>query len=295
MSVSVEQREFNKYPVKAFKPDIWFGLPKQDKRLSTIALTYSFLLQGGRITKAPAKKRKDGRPDIFGKDTRAVKSHEHWNKKFYSGDDFTQKAPRFTSKALPENSAAKRDIERKAGISHAAFTGSVIDISGKLQARKESHATSEAYIDLVSDEALRASAKRGDRHAHKIVTLIEDGCDNVTDAYRAATIRDDFCRNRSATARSDRATAGEYHQGRRLRLHADVMTMPLSRLEILCELNVSTCWCNDCIWSRADALADALEIGGVIALHDGGDIITSLRITPIGRSRMAPTLPWSTA
>jgi hypothetical protein len=192
MSASTQQRLFNQYPIKAFKPDIWFRLPKDEKRQSAIALCYSFLLEGGRITKAAAKKRKDSRPDIFGKDTRAPKVHEHWSRKFFAGDDFTAKSPRFTSKPISERAADKRDVERKAGISHAAFTGSVIDISGKLQARKESHATSEAYIDLVSDDALRASAKRGDRHAHKIVTLIEDGCDDVTDAYRAATISDDF-------------------------------------------------------------------------------------------------------
>jgi hypothetical protein len=81
---------------------------------------------------------------------------------------------------------------RKGGTSHATFSGAVVDINGTLEARKESHATSEAYIDLVSDAALRASAKRGDRHAQKIVELIEDGHDNVTDAYRSATIRDEF-------------------------------------------------------------------------------------------------------
>ena len=49
--------------------------------------------------------------------------------------------------------AAKRDTERKAGISHAAFGGAVININGKLQARKASHATTETYIHLVSAEA----------------------------------------------------------------------------------------------------------------------------------------------
>jgi hypothetical protein len=193
MSVSIAQRDFNKYPIhKPLCLDIWHRVPKHEKRNSAIALTYSFLLAGGQITKVPAKNSKGGIPEIFHKDTRAVKSHERWNKKFYAGDDFTAKGPRFTSKPVPENSAAKRDVARKGGVSHVGFTGAVVDINGTLKARKESHATSEAYIDLVSDDALRASAKRGDRHAHKIVTLIEDGCDDVTDAYRAATISDDF-------------------------------------------------------------------------------------------------------
>ena len=189
MSASTQQRQFNKYPIaKPINLDSWHGLSKQDKRNSVIALTYSFLLAGGQIIKAPAKKSKGGRPEIFQKDTRAVKSHERWNKKFYAGDDFTQKGPRFTSKPIPENSAAKRDVERKAGTVHAEFSGAVVDINGTLKARKESHATSEAYVDLVSDAALRASAKRGDKHAQKIVQLIEDGHDSVTDAYRSATI-----------------------------------------------------------------------------------------------------------
>jgi hypothetical protein len=194
MSVSEEQRQFNKYPVaKAYKPDIWRDLSKQDKRLSTIALAYSFLLGGGKITKAPAKKNKGGRAQIFTKDTRDAKGHERWSKKFFAGDDFTTSGPRFTSKPISERAADQRDVERKAGTSHSTFSGAVIDIGGKLMERKASHAKDEAFIDLVSDDALLASAKRGGgRHAQKIVKLIEDGCDDVTDAYRAATIRDDF-------------------------------------------------------------------------------------------------------
>jgi hypothetical protein len=193
MSVSEEQRAFNKYPVKeAFKPDIWHRASKDQKRIETNALVDAFLRQGGQITVAPAKKRKGGRTEIFGKDTRAPKVHEHWNRKFYAGDDFVQKGPRFLSKPISERAADKRDIERKGGVAHAAFTGAVTDINGKLQARKESHATTEYHIDLVSDAALRASAKRdGGRHSQKIVTLIEDSADDVTDANRRATIRDD--------------------------------------------------------------------------------------------------------
>jgi hypothetical protein len=193
MSVSEQQRLFNQYPTRAaFKPDIWHRLRKDEKRIEASALVDNFLREGGQIIKAPAKKRKGGRPEIFNKDTRAVKAHEKWSRKFYSGDDFTQKGPRFTSKPVPENSAAKRDTERKGGTSHAEFSGSVIDINGKLQARKESHATTEYHIDLVSDTALTDSAKRdGGRHSQKIVTLIEDSADDVTDANRRATIRDD--------------------------------------------------------------------------------------------------------
>ena len=193
MSASEQQRMFNPYPIhKPLSPDIWHRVPKEEKRLSAIALVYSFLLGGGQITKAPAKKSKGGRPQIFQKDVRDAKGHEKWNRKFLAGDDFTTKAPRFTSKPIPENSAAKRDTERKAGISHAAFGGAVININGKLQARKASHATTETYIDLVSDEAdsRQREARRG--RSHKIVKLIEDGHDDVTDAYRSATIRDEL-------------------------------------------------------------------------------------------------------
>jgi hypothetical protein len=191
-TTSDSQKRFNQYPVRAFKPDTWRGLSKEDKRNSAIALTYSFLVGGGQITKAPEKKRTGGPAVIFGKDTKAVKAHEKWSRKFYSGDDFTQKGPRFTSKPVPENSAAKRDTERKGGTSHAEFSGSVVDINGKLQARKESHATTEYLVDLVSDDALTASAERdGGRHSQKIVQLIEDSADDVTDANRRATIRDD--------------------------------------------------------------------------------------------------------
>jgi hypothetical protein len=95
MSVSEQQRLFNPYPIKEFVPDIWHGLSKADKRNSTVALTYAYLLDGGLITKAPPKKRKGSRPEIFTKDTRAVKVHEYWSRKFYAGDDFTAKGPRF--------------------------------------------------------------------------------------------------------------------------------------------------------------------------------------------------------
>jgi hypothetical protein len=192
MTTSDSQKLFNKYPVREFKPDIWHRLRKDEKRIEASALVDAFLRDGGQISKAPTKKRKDGKPEIFQKDTRATKAHEKWNRKFYSGDDFLQKGPRFTSKSVPENSSAKRDIERKGGTSHAAFSGAVIEKNGRLEAKKASHATTEYLIDLVSADALRASAKRGDRHAQKIVELIEDGADDVTDAYRSATISDDL-------------------------------------------------------------------------------------------------------
>ena len=160
--------------------------------MSAIALTYAFLLDRGQITKvATTKKRKGGRPEIFQKDTRASAAHERWSKKYFAGDDFTTTGPRFTSKPISERAADQRDIESKAGISHSDFTGAVVDINGKLQARKAFHATSEAFIDLVSDGALAASAKRdGGKHSHKIVTLIEDSADDLSDANRRSTIHD---------------------------------------------------------------------------------------------------------
>jgi hypothetical protein len=198
MSVSEQQRQFNKYPTPAaFKPDVWHKLQKDKKRIEASALVADFLNSGGQVTRAPEKKRKGGgNPEqIFQKDTRAPKAHERWNKKFYAGDDFVAKGPRFTSKPVPENSAAKRDIERKAGVSHTGFTGAVVATdNGKLQERKASRATTEAYIDLVSDAALRESAKRdgGRQSNNKIVEPIEDSADDVKDANRSSTIRDDY-------------------------------------------------------------------------------------------------------
>jgi hypothetical protein len=182
MSVSEQQRLFNPYPIKEFVPDIWHGLSKADKRNSTVALTYAYLLDGGLITKAPPKKRKGSRPEIFTKDTRAVKVHEYWSRKFYAGDDFTAKGPRFTSKPIPEKSADKRDIERKAGVSHSEFVGAVVEINGKLQPRNAPHTADEALVDMVSSGG----------NSEKVVVFFEDAGDDLSDAYRRARIRDDL-------------------------------------------------------------------------------------------------------
>jgi hypothetical protein len=183
MTTSDSQKRFNQYPVKAFKRDIWHGCSKEEKRNSATALTYSFLLAGGQITKAPpAKKRKGGRAEIFNKDTRAVKAHEHWNKKFFAGDDFTAKGPRFTSKPVSEKSADQRDLARKAGTSHSEFAGAVVEIAGKLLPRHALHATDEAPVDLVS--------KGGS--SEKVVRLVDDTGDSLSDANRRATIRDEL-------------------------------------------------------------------------------------------------------
>jgi hypothetical protein len=183
MSVSTQQRLFNQYPVRTFNRDVWYGLSKADKRASTIALTYSFLIEGGQITKAPpAKQRKGGRAELFQKDTRATAEHARWNRKFFAGDDFTQKGPRFTSKPISEKSADQRDVERKAGVSHSEFIGAVVDINGKLLPRNALHVTEEAPVDMVSAGGSK----------QKVVTLIEDAGDDLSDAHRRATIRDHY-------------------------------------------------------------------------------------------------------
>ena len=157
MSASEQQRTFNPYPIhKPLSPDIWHHVPKEEKRLSAIALTYSFLLQGGRIFKAPAKQRKDGRPQIFQKDISDAKGHERWSRKFYGGDDFTQSGPRFTSKPISEKSADKRDVAHKAGASHIEFTGAVVAIAGKLLPRSLQGVSHDAGDDL-SDAYNRAT------------------------------------------------------------------------------------------------------------------------------------------
>jgi hypothetical protein len=180
MSASAQQRLFNQYPVKTFNTDIWHGIPKAEKRMSAIALTYAFLLDGGQITKVPPPKTRKGRPEIFNKDTRAVKAHEKWSRKFFSGDDFCQSGPRFTSKPISDKSA-DIDAERKAGVSHAEFVGAVVDINGKLQARHALHVTDEAPVDMVS--------KGG---SEKVVLLINDTADDLSDAHRRTRIRDDL-------------------------------------------------------------------------------------------------------
>jgi hypothetical protein len=73
------------------------------------------------------------------------------------------------------------------------------------------------------------------------------------------------------------------------------MSMPLSRLEILAEINLPKYDCDQCRWEKVDALANALEAGNVTAVHADGDSIVSLTITPSGRARMPLTLPWSRA
>jgi hypothetical protein len=181
MSASQQQRLFNQYPTP-FKPDIWRGFSKEQRRTSAIALLYGFLLEGGQITKAPpAKKRKGGRPEIFQNDTRASAAHARWNRKFYAGDDLTQRGPRFTSKPVSEKAIDRRDIERKAGVSHSEFVGAVVDINGKLQPRNAPHTADEAPVDLVS--------KGG---SEKVVQLIADTKDDLSDARRRATIRDEL-------------------------------------------------------------------------------------------------------
>jgi hypothetical protein len=183
MTTSDSQKRFNKYPIKTFKRDIWHGCSKDEKRVEAGALIDAYLREGGEIIKAPAKKRRGGgRPEIFTKDVRAPKVYEHWNKKFFAGDDFTAKGPRFTSKPVSEKSADQRDLARKAGVSHAEFTGAVVEVAGKLQPRTVDHATDEAPIDLVS--------KSGSRE--KVVQLIPDTADDLSDARRRARIRDEL-------------------------------------------------------------------------------------------------------
>jgi len=141
MSASEQQRTFNPYPIhKPLSPDIWHRVPKEEKRLSAIAPTYSFLLQGGRIFKAPAKQRKDGRPQIFQKDI----------------SDAKQSGPRFTSKPISEKSADKRDVAHKAGASPIEFTGAVVAIAGKLLPRSLQGVSHDAGDDL-SDAYNRAT------------------------------------------------------------------------------------------------------------------------------------------
>jgi hypothetical protein len=147
-----------------------------------VHLVDAFLREGGQITKAPAKKRKaGGRTEIFQKDTHAVKVRDYWNKKFYAGDDFTQRGPRFTSKPVSEKAIDKADIERKAGVAHEEFTGAVVTINGKLQPRTVDHAIDEAVVDMVSTGG-----------SEKVVQLVADTKDGLSDANRRATIRDEL-------------------------------------------------------------------------------------------------------
>ena len=139
------------------------------------------MLQGGQIINAPSKKRKGGPTEIFTKDTHAVKEHERWSRKFFAGDDFTAKGPRFLSKPIPDKSADKRDAERKAGVAHVEFSGAVVEIAGRLQPRHALHTTDEAPADLVSKGS-----------SEKVVRLFNDTADDLSGAHRRARIRDEL-------------------------------------------------------------------------------------------------------
>jgi hypothetical protein len=70
MSATAAQRQFFNPFVDFNKQrsgsDIWFGVPKREKRESTKALVFSFLLDGGKITKIPSKTAKgQGRRQAF--------------------------------------------------------------------------------------------------------------------------------------------------------------------------------------------------------------------------------------
>jgi hypothetical protein len=174
---------FNQYPVrKPFVADIWHKSSKEQKRVEASALVDAFLRDGGQITKAAPKKRKSGgRTEIFGKDTTVPKVHEHWSRKFFAGHDFCQRGPRFTSKPASEKSADQRDLARKAGTAHAEFAGAVVSINGKLAPRHALHTADEAPVDMVS--------KGG---SEKVVTLVNDAADDLSDANRRARIRDEL-------------------------------------------------------------------------------------------------------
>jgi hypothetical protein len=170
-------------------------------------LVAEFLAKGGEIERAPAsKKHGPGRPRIFsGEGTIKSASYERGVKKFFAGDDFVHRerdkktgkivntGPQFTSRPVRENSSAKRDTERKAGVAHENFAGAVVAVGYKLRSRTSLHAVDKADVDLVSNRALAASAKRdGSRRSRQVVKIIEDAADDVLDAERCATVSDDL-------------------------------------------------------------------------------------------------------
>jgi hypothetical protein len=158
-----------------------------------VALIYCYLVGGGKITRPlEKKKRGPGRPQIFGKDTKSA-SYSRDVTRFYSGHDFTQSGPRWTSRPVRDDSAAKRDAQRKAGVSSDDFAGAVVEAGGKLGSKRALHAVDRAPIDLVSDRTMAESAKRdGGRRARQVVKLIEDTADDLRDASNNASIRDDM-------------------------------------------------------------------------------------------------------
>jgi hypothetical protein len=164
MTATIAQRQFN--PFKDFSkrtlPDIWHGLMKSQKRENLRALVYGFLVEGGEIIKVPAKKHRGaGRPRIFGKDSRAA-AYRRDTSRFFNGHDFPQSGPRWTSKPVPDDSASKRDAARHAGVGHQDFSGAVIEINGKLRSRQVGF------------------------------KIVEDTADDMDDASKRATIRDDL-------------------------------------------------------------------------------------------------------
>jgi hypothetical protein len=55
----------------------------------------------------------------------------------------------------------------------------------------------------------------------------------------------------------------------------------IDRLRLLTLLNVSSCWCSQCMWQQCHDIADGLESGDIIASADG-DEITGLFVSQSG-------------
>jgi hypothetical protein len=100
-------------------------------------MIYTFLVDCGQITRPPPKKvRGGGRAKIFQKDAPKSASYDRGVVLYLSGHDFTKSGPRFTAKAVREDSATKRDAARRVGVSHADFNGAVIQVGNKLVPRQ---------------------------------------------------------------------------------------------------------------------------------------------------------------
>ena len=65
----------------------------------------------------------------------------------------------------------------------------------------------------------------------------------------------------------------------------------MNRLTLLSLLNVSRCWCSDCMWRQVNDIADAISSGDVIA-HSVLDSVEGLHMTRSGAEllRQVPML-----
>ena len=184
MTATAQQKKFNQYPSRPFKPDLWHRHSKDEKRENARALIYGYLIAGGEIKRAPPMKvRGGGRAKIFTKDAPKSASYDRGVALYLSGHDFTTSGPRWTAKAVREDSATKRDAVNRVGAAHADFAGAVIQIGNKLVPRQVG--SRGRHLEQKDATGVYREAKIVD----------QDSADGIADARGRAAIKDDMNMN----------------------------------------------------------------------------------------------------